>query len=102
MGRINWNDKAENVHNKIRGMYPWPGTYFKYDEISIKAFNSDYYLEKTQKQPGTVIKVNTEGVFVCTTDGIVVIKEIQVPGKKRMTVKEFLLGNTLQENIILE
>lgn len=102
MGLINWNDKAENVHNKIRGMYPWPGAYFKHDDKSIKVFNSDYYLDKTQKQPGVVIKVNTEGIYICTVDGVVVIKEIQFPGKKRMTVKNFLIGNTFKENIILE
>ncbi len=101
MGLINWNDKAENVHNKIRGMYPWPGAYFKYEDKVIKIFNSDYYLDQTQEKPGKVIRVNSEGIYVSTVDGVVIIKEIQVSGKKRMTVRDFLIGNKFKENIIL-
>lgn len=101
MGMIDWNNNAEYIHNKIRGMYPWPGSYFKYGDKKIKVFNSDYYKEETNKAPGTIIKSNKEGIFISCLDGIVIIKEIQMPGKKRMTVESFLIGNKFPKDIIL-
>lgn len=102
LGHINWNNKAEIIHNIIRGLYPWPGAYFKYNGSNVKVFSSDYYLEENDYIEGTVFKINNEGIYVYVQDGVVIIKEIQMPGKKRMKIKDYLLGNSFPTNIVLE
>jgi methionyl-tRNA formyltransferase len=100
--RINWSDKAENIHNLIRGMSPAPTAFFTLEGKSIKVYDATYKIEKNDFQPGFVIKANEEGIFVSTTDGVVILKEIQMPGKKRTTVQSYLRGNKLPEKITLE
>lgn len=99
--KINWNDKAEEIHNKIRGLSPWPSAYFMLDGKSVKVYKASYIIEKSEFEPGFVIKVNDEGIFVSTVDGIVIIKEIQMPGKNKMSVNAYLRGNKFPEKIIL-
>lgn len=99
--KINWNDKAEEIHNKIRGLSPWPGSYFIVDGKSVKVYKSSYIEDKNAYEPGFVLKVNDEGIFVVAGDGIVIIKELQMPGKNQMSISAYLRGNTFAEKIIL-
>jgi methionyl-tRNA formyltransferase len=99
--KINWNDKAQNIHNLIRGLSPWPGAYFIFDGKNVKVYKSIYTNEKTEAKPGFVLKVNDEGIHVASVDGVVIIKEFQMPGKNRMGVSSYLRGNSFPENILL-
>jgi methionyl-tRNA formyltransferase len=123
--KINWNLPAKNIHNLIRGLSPWPtayftmdektikvhkssdgptayfNAYFKLDEKKIKVYKSSYTNDNSDYEPGYVIKVNNEGIFIKAKDGIVILKEIQMPGKKKMTVEAYLRGNKLPEKIVL-
>jgi len=100
--RINWHDSAENIHNLIRGLSPWPTAYFSFEDKTVKVYNSSFFNEETHYEPGLIIKANSEGIFVATGNGIVVIKEIQMPGKNKMTVEAFLRGNNFPEKITLK
>ena len=95
--RINWNDASENIHNKIRGLSTWPCAYFILDGKNVKVYKSSYIKEKTDVEPGSVIKVNDKGIYVASGDGIVIIKEFQMPGKNRMSVSAYLRGNKFPE-----
>jgi len=99
--KIKWNDKAEEIHNKIRGLSPWPSAYFMLDGKSVKVYKASYIIEKSEFEPGFVIKANEEGIFVSSIDGIVIIKEIQMPGKNKMSVNAYLRGNKFPEKIFL-
>ncbi|MDW5300566.1 MAG: methionyl-tRNA formyltransferase [Sedimentibacter sp.] len=100
--KINWQDSAGNIHNLIRGLSPWPTAYFNFEDKTVKVYNSSFFNEETHYEPGFVIKVNNDGVFVAAINGIVVIKEIQMPGKNKMTVEAYLRGNNFPEKIILK
>lgn len=100
--KINWNDKAQNIHNLIRGLSPWPSAYFMYEENKVKVYKSMYTNEKTGYNPGFVLKANNEGIFVTTLDGIVILKEIQMPGKNKMKVSDYLRGNKFPDKIYLQ
>jgi len=95
--KINWNDASENIHNKIRGLSTWPCAYFILDGKNVKVYKSSYIKEKTDVEPGSVIKVNDKGIYVASGDGIVIIKEFQMPGKNRMSVSAYLRGNKFPE-----
>jgi len=99
--KINWNNKAEEIHNKIRGLSPWPSAYFMLDGKSVKVYKASFIIEKNDFEPGFVIKANDEGIFVSTCDGMVIIKELQMPGKNKMSVNAYLRGNKFPEKIIL-
>lgn len=99
--RINWNDGAENIHNLIRGLSPWPGAYFVMDDKKVKVFESKYIEGKTDCSPGCVIKADNSGIYVAAAGGTVILKEIQMPGKTKMKVDAYLRGNKFPNNIIL-
>ena len=99
--RINWNLPANNIHNLIRGLAPWPTAYFTIDGNMVKVYKSTYSNENSDYEPGYVIKANNEGIFVQAKEGTVILQEIQMPGKKRMTVDAYLRGNIFPEKIIL-
>lgn len=99
--RINWNLSAKKIHDLIRGLSPWPTAYFTMDEKTIKVYDSTYIIEKTNHQPGYIIKVDSDGIYVATADGVVILKEIQMPGKNKMKVDAYLRGNKFPEHIVL-
>ena len=99
--KINWNLPAKSIYNLIRGLSPWPAAYFTLDEKTVKVYSSSYINNDSDYEPGYVIKANNEGIFVKAKDGIVILKEIQMPGKKKMPVEAYLRGNKFPEKIIL-
>ena len=99
--KINWNLSAKNIHDLIRGLSPWPAAYFTMDEKTIKVYKSSYIKDNSNYEPGYVIKASNEGIFVKAKDGIVILQEIQMPGKKKMPVEAYLRGNEFPERRIL-
>lgn len=100
--KINWNENVESIHNLIRGLSPWPTAYFRYEDKNIKVYKSSYIKEKTDYEEGYIIKTVNEGIYVVAKNGIVVIEEFQMPGKKRMSIESYLRGNKFPEKIILK
>lgn len=101
LGKIDWNKSTVEIVNLIRGLKPWPNAYFKYNEEIVKVHKGRVISSNLKGQIGEILKVNSEGIFVCTRDGIVLIEEIQFPGKRKMTVEEYLRGNSIKEGVIL-
>lgn len=99
--KINWSLNAKNIHDLIRGLSPWPTAYFTMDEKTVKVYKSKYISDDLDYEPGYVIKANNEGIFVKAKDGIVILKEIQMPGKNKMTIEAYLRGNKFPEHIVL-
>lgn len=99
--KINWNNNARNIHNLIRGLSPWPTAYFTIDDKSVKVYESTYAVEKINYEPGCVIKADKDGIYVAASDGVVILKEIQMPGKNKMTVESYLRGNKFPEKVVL-
>ena len=89
-GKINWNDAAKNIINKIRALNPSPGSFFEFKKIRYKIWRAELSL-KTGK-PGEVVD---DKLTVATQDCAISIKEIQREGKKKLSTKEFLIGNQI-------
>ena len=93
MGRIDFSKDAETIRNLVRGLNPWPSAYTYLNKKMLKIWKADTVSETAKgKEPGTVTAVNKEYFDVLTGEGILRILEVQLEGKKRMTVKDFLLG----------
>ncbi len=91
--QINWNNKSVDIHNLIRGLSPYPAAWcYLKDEITAKIFTSAYIVEKHNLAVGTFVSDNKSFLKVATQDGFVSILELQMQGKKRMAIKDFLNG----------
>lgn len=90
---------AERLYNRIRGLNPYPGAYTKLGEERIKVWWSEVGEGKSREEPGTILSASNEGIDVATGDGVLILKEIQPAGKKRMTVDTYLRGHTLAKGM---
>lgn len=101
LGNIDWKKSAIDIHNLVRGINPWPSAYTTYEGQTMKIWKTKVIDKNSDKDPGTIISVDKEGINVSTSEGIVQIKEIQMAGKKRMGVPEYIKGNNINTDIIL-
>lgn len=90
---ISWNKTGQEIHNLIRGLSPFPGAFSQLDGKRLKIFAGAFEKSVSIQQPiGTVVSDGkTEIKFICS-DGFYNIHELQLEGKKRMSVGEFLRG----------
>ncbi len=95
-GIINWNNKAIDIVNLIRGLSPAPAASALLDGLSLKIFHAAAKPGAVSDAPGTIAPVNTEGMPVAAADGYVILKDVQLAGKKRMLVPDFLRGYRLK------
>lgn len=96
-GRIDWRHSAESIHNLVRGLSPYPAAWtpiFKDGaEIgSAKIFTTHFELDDSTATPGTIRTDSRSYLAVRTADGWIYVDEIQMAGKRRMPIKDALLG----------
>lgn len=101
-GKIDFTRQPEAVERLIRGFDPWPGAFCEYEDMVMKLWKAQPLCENTGKEPGTIIEVSARGIKIACGDGTLLVSEIQIPGKKRVAVPEYLKGNQIKEGIILK
>lgn len=92
--KINFNIDARKVFNLIRGLSDEPGAYCEYNGQRIKIYKASIEKNDSDAAPGTIINIKKSLIVKCKTDAISIL-ELQIPGKKRMNVKDFLNGQKL-------
>ncbi|MEN6490169.1 MAG: methionyl-tRNA formyltransferase [Smithella sp.] len=100
-GQINWNSGAEDIVNLIRGLSPAPAAYTYLSGQLLKIFAASGERGSVKDSPGKIGAKTNSGLPVAAADGYVILREIQLAGKKRMPVSDFLRGYHLDPNIIL-
>lgn len=93
MCSIDWNDSAEKVHNKVRGLSPWPVASAVLNGKKVKIHKTLVEKGKTKGEPGEILSLDP--FVVACREGAVEILELQLEGKKRMKSKDFLMGHRL-------
>lgn len=102
LGKINWNKSNIEINNLIRGLNPWPVAYCDYLNNSMKIYEAEVIDSNKKYDPGFIISVTKQGIEVATGEGSLLIKKIQFPGGKPLSVEEFIRGHELKANIILK
>lgn len=102
LGHIDWAKNGEDIKNLVRGTQPWPGCYTQYEDNKIKVFKVDFELGEFKGESGEILAANKDGIEVKCLDGKVIIKELQSPGKRRMVVRDFMAGNSMEIGKILK
>lgn len=95
-GLIDWHQTAEAIHNRVRGLEPWPGSYTFLNGKRWRLGRTEVAPGDGAETPGTIVRVSSYGVEVGTQSGRLILREIQPEGKKRMDAKSFLAGHPLQ------
>lgn len=101
IANICWDKDAQEIHNLIRGLNPWPIAYTSYNNDRMKIFESAVLNEESNKAPGTIIDVSKEGIKVSCAKNVLLIKKVQFPNGKPLTVEQYINGHEIEKNIIL-
>ena len=114
MGKIDWQKSAPELDRLIRGLISWPGASTVYRGKTLKIWEEKVAAQEELQgkdaaahtgvkdaEPGTVVLVEKDAFYVRTGNGCLKILEVQPEGKKRMAVKDFLLGYQVKEGEML-
>ncbi|MGM9616054.1 methionyl-tRNA formyltransferase [Butyricicoccus sp.] len=103
MSVVDWSKSAQEVHNLIRGLDPWPVAVTTRGEVRLKLFQSRLTGKTTSLPAGSVTEADPKtGLFVACGDGNVLqITEIQMVGKKRMPAGDYLRGHGMEPGTVL-
>ena len=91
---INWSWSAKKIHNWVRGLSPFPGMMTKHNNKILRFFKTELFPGK-ESEIGEVVRSNKNQLVVSTGKGLLSILEIQLEGKKKLLISEFLNGNTI-------
>jgi methionyl-tRNA formyltransferase len=100
--RINWHVSAQQAHNLVRGLSPYPAAYTVLKtpdgkEADVKIFKTHIANETNSLPPGTIASDNKSYLKVHTSQGVLSILELQPATKRRMKIAEYLAGNKIAE-----
>jgi len=100
-GLIDWTLSAKDIHNKVRGLLPWPCAYTYYQNKYIKILKTKLVNSNIENDreaiPGQISRVEKkEGIIVATGSGNILIQTLQSEGKRAMSAYDFVLGHHLK------
>ncbi len=103
--RIDWNRPAGQIYNFVRGLSPWPVAFtnLKDDEgnvFYVKIFKVSPVTMHHRNLPGTAETDNKTYLRIYCTDGLLEVEELQMAGKRKMTIKELLRGFSFRGNVV--
>ena len=96
LGNIDWTKSAVEIERLVRGLNSWPSAYTYWNKKVVKIWKASVTDENSNEQVGTVVKVEKDGFYVQTGNGLLKVLELQIPGKKRMDAGAFLRGYTIE------
>jgi len=105
IAKINWNHPAENIHNLVRGCLNWSAAFTTYNGKILKIYKTrvgSTFSGPGEIIPGQILAVSEDGIIVSTGTGSLYLQELQLEGKIRLSVQEFLCGNKIQPGEKLE
>jgi len=100
-GLIDFSKKPKELARLVRGLSPWPGAYTYYNGETMKVWEVFPLDNEAVCPAGTIVKVSDDGIEVSAGGKTLLITEIQMPGKKRVKIKEYLKGNKIEKLDVL-
>ncbi len=103
MGRLDFSQPAVKLERYIRGLNPWPSAYTTLECKTLKLWKAEVEPGKPENhaEPGRIVEIRKDAIAVACGEDILLIKELQLEGKKRMSADAFLRGFPLQTGIRL-
>ncbi len=97
-GVIDWSASSEIIERQVRALNPWPASSTRIPDVSgagskqLKVFGV-IRCRKASGEPGVVLRADKRGILVGAGAGAILLREIQMEGKRRMSARDFLAGN---------
>jgi len=89
---INWDRPVREVYNLIRGLSPYPTAFSTFQEKTLKIFSAEFEEIQVNDKPGTILTDHKTYLKFACQNGLISVLELQLEGKKRMKIDEFLRG----------
>ena len=93
---IDFTKTAQQVHNHVRGMSPWPVATMELKGKRFKVYETAIVKESSGKTPGTVLGLTKQGLQIACGEGIIEIRTLQAEGGKRMAAPDYFRGHPLE------
>ena len=93
---IDWNKTAQQVHNQVRGLHPWPVATTEIRGNKFKIHATVVLEEETHAAPGTILGLTKTGLKVACGEGVIEIRALQAEGGKRMAAPDYFRGHPLE------
>jgi methionyl-tRNA formyltransferase len=100
MGLMDFRKSAEELERLVRGLNPWPSAYTFLNGKTLKVWKCKVSTEKTDAVPGTIFLADKEGIHTACGEGVLILTEVQLEGKKRMETEAFLRGYHIENGIV--
>lgn len=101
LGDIDFSMDAVSIERLIRGLNPWPSAYTSLNGKNLKIWKAVTKEDEYEGQPGEIVYVSEDEMYIKTGKGVLGIIELQLEGKKRMYIQDFLHGNKIEKGIVL-
>ena len=95
-GQIDWSKGADEIDRQVRAFNPWPGAYTQWEDRLLKIFGGEVRKGTPQGENGSVSWVGTDAIEVKAGKGCYGIREVQLEGGRRLSVRDFLQGHRVQ------
>lgn len=95
-GRIEWERSAREIHNKIRGLHPWPHAYTYLGSERVLVLRSTLRSPFIEAAPGEIVRASGDDFVVAASDGSLNLVELQPEGRRVMGAREFLAGRRVR------
>ena len=103
--QIDWKKDVESIYNQIRGLSPYPGAWTELKTPENEAFTFKIYKASKTKDCDSIytgsIQVDKNTISINCNGGIIILEEVQIAGKRKMQVDEFLRGTRIDNNWII-
>jgi methionyl-tRNA formyltransferase len=94
-GKIDWSKGAKEIDRQVRALNPWPGAFTEWNGQLLKIYKGEVREEISEREAGIVSWVGSDFIELGTGKDSFLIKEVQLEGKRRMSVQDFLAGHPI-------
>jgi methionyl-tRNA formyltransferase len=91
---IVWSKSAQQVHNLVRGLHPWPVATMELNGVTFKIHETR--IVEGNGVPGTILRLSKEGLVIACGEGAIEIRSLQAEGGKRMSAADYFRGHPLK------
>ena len=91
-GRIDWGQPAIEIARRVRAFTPWPGTFTKWQDKSLKILRVEQTDDSFDSPPGAVHKANDGGIAISTAQGALRLRKVQLEGRRPSDAADFTRG----------
>jgi methionyl-tRNA formyltransferase len=97
-GRLDWSQPARSLHDRVRGVQPWPGatTRLGHQPLKVARTRPEPAIHQPEAAPGQILEAAGDRLLVQTGQGALALLEVQPAGKKRMPARAFLAGRRIE------